>query len=468
MANTAINYTPPPTVEEFVKWHLPGQLFYDWILGPVGSGKTTGIIFKIAYMASLQAPSPLDGIRRTRVVVIRNTGQQLNDTTIVSWNYWFKHGQAGEWRSTDKKFILKFADVECEVLFRPLDTPDDVSRVLSLEVTFAVLDEFVQIPKEVVEALSARCGRFPPKIDGGATNWGMFGSSNPGEEDSWWHDYLHETLPDNARLFVQPSGFSPEAENLANLPGGQDYYFNQAKGKSPEWVRQFIEVQWGFSLAGRPVFPMFAQHIHVAKYSINPNPYLPLVIGFDPGMNSALIIGQETLSGQLVVLDELVQRDMGAERVIEERLKPLLKTKYPGYQVIIAPDPAATNRTQTDERSVVDVFKKFFDIEYDTDNTLQPRLEAVEHYLTRLTGAGPALLIDPSCKNLIRALGGGYRYAVDRKGKTAPAPEKNDYSHPADAFQYLCKYFQKAAKKTFKRKQQRPLPRQFDNRYTVR
>jgi hypothetical protein len=173
-----IKYNPPPTINDFVKDYIPGRLFYDWIVGPVGSGKTTGLFFKLVYLASLQQPGP-DGIRRTRAVVVRNTLPQLRDTTITSWNYWFKDGEAGTWKATENRFILRFGDVECDVLFRPLDTADDVARVLSLEVTFALIDEFVQIPRAIIDALSARLGRYPAKKDGGATNFGMFGSSNP-------------------------------------------------------------------------------------------------------------------------------------------------------------------------------------------------------------------------------------------------------------------------------------------------
>ena len=177
-----IDYKPAPTVEEFIKDYIPGELFYDFIVGPFGSAKTTGALIKILYMASLQEPSELDGIRRSRCVVVRNTAPQLRDTTISSWNYWFKDGVAGKWFATRNTFLLKQGDIECEVMFRALDTADDISRVLSLEVTFAVLDEFVQIAPEIVEALSGRCGRYPPKIEGGATNFGMWGASNPGEE----------------------------------------------------------------------------------------------------------------------------------------------------------------------------------------------------------------------------------------------------------------------------------------------
>lgn len=456
----AIDYKPPKTIREFIKDHRPGELFYDWVIGPVGSGKTTGIFFKLVYMAKLQKPGP-DGIRRTRAVIVRNTLPQLRDTTLSSWNYWFKDGQAGTWRATENKFTLRFDDVECEVLFRPLDTADDVARVLSLEVTFALLDEFVQIPKEIVDALSARLGRYPSAKDGGATNWGMFGSSNPDTEDNWWYEYLHTSLPDNARYFKQPSGFSKQAENIENLPGGQAYYTNQAKGKSEAWIKQFIEAEWGYSISGKAVVPTFKADLHIARTPVIYNPKLKLVIGLDPGIGgSALVFGQEDHDGRLLVLGELIQEGYGADRLISERLKPYLRRRFPNADVVVAPDPAAANRAQTDERSVVDRIRKHFPVKVETNNRLPLRLDAIEHFTTRLTEAGPALLIDPDeCPTLVRALKGGWRYVIDSKRDIikSPEPEKNKYSHPGDAFGYLCRYFhklnereEKAAGKKFK------------------
>ena len=200
--------------------------------------------------------------------------------------------------------------VECEVLFRPLDTPDDIARVLSLEVTFVLIDEFVQIPREIVDALSVRVGRFPPAKDGGATNFGMWGSSNPDTEDNWWYDYLHnnanisnfkdgrledidvfnarramlESVGDqqqkvNIRYFLQPSGLSAGAENLENLRGGREYYTNAIVGKSKYWIKQFVEAEWGFSEAGKPVVATFKPDLHIAKEQIKYNPFLPLIGG---------------------------------------------------------------------------------------------------------------------------------------------------------------------------------------------
>ena len=442
-----VNYAPPPTISDFIREYTPGELFFNWILGPVGSGKTTGIFFKLAYMASLQAPSPRDGIRRSRAVVVRNTMPQLRDTTITSWNYWFKDGRAGTWKASTSSFLLKFGDVECEVLFRPLDTPDDVARVLSLEVTFAVIDEFVQIDKSIIEALAARCGRYPPQIDGGATNWGMWGSSNPGNEDSWWYTMLEEpeNTPSNWTYFKQPSGFSPHAENLDNLPGGARYYTSLADGKSEHWVKQFIEVEWGYSIEGTPVLKSFSPEYHVSKRPLLFNPMLPLVAGYDPGIGgSALIFGQMNHSGQLIVLSELVQQGYGTERLAKERLSPHLRLRYPELrEFIITPDPAAFGRSSSNEKSSTDILRalKYVVKVPDMNNFLETRITAMEFFTTRITPSGPALLIDPSCKHLIRAFNTGWRFKAKKDGDTALEPEKNKHSHPADAGGYLCKWF---------------------------
>jgi hypothetical protein len=462
-------YTPPPTVKAFIKDHRKGALFYDWIVGPVGSGKTTGIFFKLLHMAQLQAPGP-DGIRRSRAAIIRNTAPQLRDTTLASWFTWFKDGQAGTWRATEKNFTLRFNDVECEVLFRPLDTPDDVARVLSLELTFAIIDEFVQIPRAIIDALSARVGRFPSQKDGGATNYGLWGSSNSSTEDNWWFEYLHnpqicvqpadyalatealaakyqgegQAVP-NATYFVQPSGFSPEAENLANLPGGRGYYTNQAQGKKPAWVKQFIESEWGFSAVGQPVVATFNADLHVVRSRLLFDPQRPLIIGLDPGITgTALIFGQDDLHDRVRVLGELILTGVGAQRMVTDYLKPYLAQHFPGAQVIIAPDPAASNRAQTDEKSVVDVLRKHFAVKVETNNRLGIRLDAIERYTTRLTDVGPALLVEAArCPVLIRALKGGWRYIYDPKKDDIRGvePEKNAYSHPGDAFGYLLRYF---------------------------
>ena len=447
-----IDYRPPPTVARFIK---SGD-FYNFIDGPVGSGKTTGILFKILYHAVRQRPSP-DGVRRTRWVIVRNTLQQLKDTTIKSFFMWFQPGKAGEWRVTDNQFTFKFGDVHAEVLFRPLDSPDDVGRVLSLEVTGAVLDEFVEIPKAIVESLSGRCGRYPSKKDGGPSWWGMWGASNPGNEDDWWFDWLYDGRPENMSFFEQPSGFSPDAENLENLPGGREYYLNLAKGKSPEWIKQYIECKWGYSLKGKPVYRTFNPDLHVARSPLIYNPHMPVLMGFDAGLTPAAVFGQQDSWGRVLVLRELTSENMGARRFSKELAGPLINREFPGCDLSGVADPAASQRAQTDERSVRQVLEAELGVKVRpaASNNLPDRLGAVEDGLTRLTEQGPALIIDPSCKALIRGFTGGYRFAVNTKGRVADSPEKNKYSHVHDALQYMMMGFARDAVREARRRESR-------------
>jgi len=477
-----IDYTPPPTVREFIRDMRPHELFYSFITGPLGSGKTTGLFMKLVRMATLQTPGP-DKIRRTRCVIVRNTAPQLKDTTIASWNMWFKDGQAGTWRATERNFTLRFGDVECEVLFRPLDTPDDISRVLSLELTFAILDEFVQIPRPILEALSGRVGRYPSAKDGGATNWGIWGASNPDVEDNWWYDYLFgpaatrvdlpanfATLTDadwaewerpyrndvnNVHYFRQPGGLDPTAENLENLPprdGSPAYYTNLAKGKSKEWIEQFINGNWGFSAAGKPVVGTFNPKLHISKSPLLFQPVYPLVIGLDPGLEgTGVVFTQQDMNGRVLVLGEIVETGFGTERLIKERLLPYIRRRFPNAEIIVAPDPAAANRAQTDERAVVDVLRKHFPgcVKIETDNRLPRRLDAIDYYTTRLIDGEPALLIDEKqCPHLIRGLRGGWRFEVVTKNDTQKAmPEKNAHSHVCDGFAYACRYFHRGSER---------------------
>ena len=481
----AKRYKPSPFNQAFIREaYTPGRLFQSWIVGPIGSGKTTAMFYKLCYMAQLQAKDPVDGIRRTKAVVVRNTATQLNDTTLASWNYWFKPGIAGHWKATDKTFILKFGDVECEVLFRPLDTPDDISRVLSLEITFALIDEFVQIPRAIIEGLLGRCGRYPPNpaLDDGddeesdiggsyATNWGMWGASNVGMEDSWWYQHLYPQridpdarLPANMYFLEQPPGTSPDAENKQHLGDGKNYYEDLIAHNLKAWSDQFVRCIWGFSLRGKPVLSSFNSELHVSRTRLKANPFLPLVIGLDPGMNGAWIITQCDLHDRVLFLGEVITSGMGAERALRERVLPYLRIYFPNFaqrDIIVSPDPAAINRAQSNETTVVDVVKKFFRVKFpDMNNRLNVRLSALEHYTLRRTEVGEAMLIDGTmCPALVRAFGGGWQYEEDSKGRLAPEPNKrNPHSHPADAASYACRYHQKQTSRLLTNNS-RPIPK---------
>lgn len=435
---TTIKYAPPKSVQDYIR----SDKFVSLIVGPVGSGKTTASIFKILYHAARMKPQE-DGIRRSRCVVIRNTKGQLNDTTIPSFQTWFPPEIAPH-AKTENKMLLKIGDVECELLFRGMDDQQDVRKLLSLEVSFAFLDEFREIPQVIFEAVQGRVGRYPSMAKGGCVtddgkpNHHVFGSTNPPDYGTFWEEMLNNP-PDNASVHFQPSGLSPEADWTENLIDG--YYENLAQGKSEDWIDVYIHAKFGKSLAGQPVFRAFDRELHVAKQQLaHIAQGNGLIIGFDCGLTPAAVIAQVDYQGRLVVFESLVSEGMGALRFAREKLKPILAQRFPGASCVIIADPAGQQRAQTDERTVFDVLRREgFTVKAAKTNSITARLSSVDAYLTRMVDGKPALIIDKSASPLIQALSGKYRYKLKNNGEVEDSPEKNHpWSDVADAFQYVC------------------------------
>ena len=151
-----ITYAPAASVVPF----LTSEQFASFVVGPVGSTKTTAAIMRIVYKAKMMKAGK-DGIRRSRCAWIRNSRPELLDTSIPSFLTWLPDGVAGRYEKTNMKFTIRYDDVECEVLFRGLDETESIRRLLSLELSFAVLDETREINPAIYDALTARLGRYP-------------------------------------------------------------------------------------------------------------------------------------------------------------------------------------------------------------------------------------------------------------------------------------------------------------------
>jgi len=408
-------------------------------MGPIGSGKSVTCCMEIAGRAFRQAPGP-DGIRRTRWAVIRNTYPELKSTTIKTWTDWFKPEWFGtvKWDSPITQHLKLAHDVELEVLFLALDRPDDIKKLLSLEVTGVWINEAREIPKAVLDAATGRVGRFPSMRDGGATWWGVIMDTNPPDDDHWWYKLAEEEQPDGFEFFRQPSGRSSEAENVANLPNG--YYENMTPGKTPEWIKVYVDGDYGTVIDGRPVYPEFNERIHVAPDELVAYRGLPLILSWDFGLTPACIISQVSKRGQWRILDELVSEDMGIRQFSTAVVKPFLANVYPGLSIESVADPAGNQRAQTDEKTCYDELSAA-DLKTRPawTNEFTARREAVAGFLTRLVDGEPAFLLSPSCKTLRKGFNGGYRYRrlqVSGEDRYTDSPEKNGYSHPHDALQY--------------------------------
>ena len=448
-------YSPPKSLEPF----LLSEKFVALQVGPVGSTKTTAGIIKIAYHAKQMAPCT-DGVRRSRAIWVRRSRQMLFDTSIKDFLTWFPDGPAGTFSKTDAKFDLRFDDVHCEVLFRPMEDASDINRLLSLQGSFAIFDEFREISPDVFEAMQGRLGRFPDKrmvpprpewgvdakghpvggcvTDTGKSNKHLWGMTNPPDVDTYWETLLSDP-PDTVDAFFQPSGMSPEADWLQYLP--PDYYEDLIKGKSQDYIDVYVHSKFGRSLAGKPVFSAFNTDTHVSRSELTVLPNTTVIIGVDAGLSPAAVIGQVNFQNRVIVHDALVSESMGALRFIREKLKPLIARKYQGCKIGVVIDPAAFQRAQTDERTVADIYKsEGFIVRPAKTNTITARVAAVDQYLTRVVDGHAGMLINKvGCDPLIQAMRGKYRYKMNTKGEIDDSPEKSHpWSDVADGLQYLC------------------------------
>lgn len=428
---TVTNYSAPPTVARFMRSDAPVRL----IMGPVGSGKSTGDIMEIARRASMQAPSR-DGIRRTRWAVIRNTKQMLTDTTLKTWLEWFPHGVAGTWKESDRMFLLRFGDVHAEVMFRALDDPDDVRRLLSLELTGAFVNEAREIPLEIIIALRSRVGRYPSKKEGGATWHGIIMDTNPPSTDHWIYEKFETEKPVGWEIFKQPGGLEPDAENTENLP--PSYYADMMEGADEDFVNVHVHAKYGRSKAGAPVY----EKTFVSKFHLRDKLLVvrgaPVIIGMDFGRTPAAAFYQRDAKGRVLLQHECISENMGLENFIDRKVKPLLTEHYTGHRILVAGDPAGWDKSQLNEESCADVLKKkgFVAVRPAT-NRISPRLAAVENLLKQQIDGEAMFLIDrTNCPTITDGFEHGYRYKRKRDGTYEEVPEKNRFSHPHDAVQY--------------------------------
>lgn len=438
----------------------------SFIMGPLGSGKTNASCWKAFRVMCDQEPDR-EGIRRTRLVAIRNTYGDLLTTTAKDWREMFD--PLGTWREGGREppshkldFTLppeepgaagprgKPTRVIAEMIFLALDREEHVKKLRGLQLTAGMLSEMKELPFAIVQMLDLRIGRYP-QGEIAPTWYGIFGDTNACDTDHWYYRMAEEKRPEGWNFWKQPGGVirdtrdapwrtNPDAENLRNLP--LHYYLKGCEGKDEDWILVNLANEYGYVKEGKPVYPDYRDSVMCKPFELVKE--LGIFIGMDFGLTPAALIGQRTLRGQWRYRHELVTEDTGIQRFGDE-LNLFMQKHYVGWTVNgIYGDPAGDQRQGGDyeERTAFQLLaaKKIFAIPAPGNNDIALRTEAFASPMKRFIDGEPGMLVHPECQTLRKAMQGGYAYKRIRvvgSDRFRDMPDKNRFSHIADAGQYL-------------------------------
>jgi len=463
-----ITYNASPTAAKFHASLKPVRGFR----GPVGNGKSVCCINEALRLSFDQWPN-IDGVRKSRGVIVRNTGPELRTTVLNTWKQWVPESIAPivlhpVISCTMNMPMNDGTKIEMEVYFLALDSDRDVKKLLSLEATWIFLNEAKELPYSVVKGARERIGRYPSVIDGyqdGIKNGKQYKAprdaegnyqpckrksllmdTNPPADDHWWYQ-LAETgclktakNPEEARaqvaevfdFFSGPAPLllvdgkyipNPDAENIENLPGGYQYYLDMIAGNTEEHVNVMVMGNYGAIAEGRLVYPGYNDKIHCPEGGAKAIKGLPIGLGWDFGLTPAMVVGQMTPEGQLRVVAELVSEDMDARTFARDYAKPFLDRYFAGFTVCHSyGDPAGNNRGEGEGKSAIGILNDEYierpedaiDLGFVTEpaptNDPTQRIDAVSRFMSRMVNGEPGYVLNRPCATLRRGKQGGYCY----------------------------------------------------------
>lgn len=436
--------SPGPVSTAFVDSMAPVSV----LMGPAGGGKTVTSLQK-GVLEAFRWPETEPGVRRVRFLVMRQKMTDMEGSTLPSWHAWYPRGMGsftGK-EGSPKRHALTLAHptggrVELEVHFRGIGDQKVDDALRGFEFSYAYVDECDLMDADIMATLIKRAGRYPsttlsrnPKR--------VWGSCNAPLPDSWVVQDLIEEPRDGWVLFRQPSGLSPQAENLAVL--GSNWYREQA-AILPDYERKrFVENIPGLIRDASAVYPEFRPSLHVSEVPLRVVRGRRCVLALDAGGTPAAVLWQEAPDGQVRALAELSTHGASGAGVVGptrfgQVLAQLLAERAPGAQIDAVADPSSAYGAdrQAGEPSWMEIVGREIGLTIRPAPSQDPTLreEALRRPLTRLLEGGkPGLVLDPSCTLMARALASDYRFSVTA-GRRSERPLKNWASHLVEAGQY--------------------------------
>lgn len=433
------------------------------IQGHRASIKTSTTCDKLLMNAAQQPKVSGELVRRRRTYVVSGTYDRLTRTVMDTWQQKFPPARFGpiKW-SRPPMHRIRVADLDWEVWFLALDREEETKKLLSANCSDAWVSEFREMPRRIIDELSAIVGRYPDaknpfraQIVGdtnaaGSHHWFSVASGqSPMPDNLSEAERVQYTMPKTWRYFIQPPamfevvGQDGEAIEYRLNPAreGQkhvsDAYFERLiQGRPRNWIRVNVLNKPAVMVDGDPVFPGYREEVHKAAKALEPIEGSPIIVGVDFGRTPAAVCCQRVFD-RWRVLRELCAEGIGA-KVFAGVLKRALAEWFPGYPVLIYGDPSGSRLSEADEISPYLMFRAAgLEIWPAPTNDPVIRIETVENILREAPDGVPRLQVSPACARLNAGMAGDYHYpSVKGTGREQAAPIKNRASHVCEALQY--------------------------------
>lgn len=443
----------------------------------VGNGKTVFVMHDLLFRSEGQVPDPRDGVRRSRWFVIRNTYQQLMNSTVKSWLEWFpdtvmKYSPHPVGLLRRPSMRNDGTTVEIELMFFALDKAEQERDLLGVEATGAWINEAREISEDHMAAVQSRIGRYPAtREDYKPLSLGMLMDTNPPDDQSWWYRLAEVEKPVGWEFFKCPPALLriedkktgkvryepnrgqdpaiPAAENIEHLSEGFNYYLKQVAVWPDAKVRVMVCGEYGTILTGVPVYPQWNDEANLMERELEPMWGLPIFVGTDGGFTPSAVAGQVLPNGQIAVYDELVAENISCGEFAERFLKPWLINSFrlaEGQRLMCFHDPSGLGAGKTSDgvTEIVAMQQKGIPVMPCPvmENAVGLRLECVREAMRRRVDGGKGgLVVSRKCKTLLAGLRGRYQYrrlnTSSAEKRYADSPDKGPLSHVQDALQYM-------------------------------
>lgn len=445
----------PSALSFFSDDSRPNGLRINALWGPIRCGKSTAGVQRIFQRAMALGTIGIS----LKAIVIRDTFENLRDSTLKTWLEWFPdHSPFGYYSESKKNYYLQTPKkdgsnntIEHEIQFRYGQNATDASKYLSTEYGLIDLEEVVPaytptglvspgISEEVFDmAIMRACQRdvIRPEINV------VF---NPPSPSHWANRRLLKVQDPRIKCF-----FFPREENERNLrPGFYEELEQLLKGQDST-IARFLRGEIVAVYPGVPVYSkVFNTRYHV-KPSIKYIQDKPLVLLWDNPPTPACLVTQIDYRGRWNILKEFqggfidgkIMETIG-QREFCDLIKPQLQSLY--HNAKYAPwwaDPALKSPSNTETATPLQILQEKFpgvEIRFGAVDNFT-RQESVRQKLSHmLMGELSVAFSAEGCPLLIEGMQGGYRYNLNSDGTSLSRsePVKNEFSHVCNALEYGC------------------------------